>query len=80
MKKLRYQLFTIRDGNGNIHYEVSRKGWIFWTELKDHDWWGYSSGPRRFATVEQALLAIKDDARTMRTEQYSIIACEEISA
>lgn len=78
MKKLRYRIYTVRDGNGTIHFSVDYKGWIFWHSFLAFDWDEEEIRERQFPTEELALDAIRQNAFTRRAKQYTIEKCKEI--
>ncbi len=72
-KPLQYRITTIVNQNGDTRYRAHRKDFLFWEQI-------YVEGGRSEFTRDRqdALLAIKEDARMLRATHWTVVSHENI--
>jgi len=82
MKTYRYRLYKVVDGNGDVHYEASRKSTFGWHKIgafiaTQYFW---RTIPTEFSNEADAIEAIRPDAHRRRAKSYTIESYKDIQA
>jgi hypothetical protein len=78
---MKYKICKLVDGNGNVTYQIKKKGWLFWT-------WIYTVGPSNryeplnFLTFEQANNWVEESKKVTQyfknCRRIKVVECVEV--